>query len=134
METQAQVVQTITFLDICRIGGPITAILSGIAILAIIVVTVLGIRAKLKHADSSKHSWWLGMIAMWIFLFGILGFVSDVLESYFKISDLRMQGAMECLTMDACEGLIKIALTGFAALLGLTGAIITKQFSNKESR
>ena len=132
MESQESTIEITTFIDICRMGGSFTAILSGIVVLAILIITVLGIRAKLKHLDSNRHSWWLSLIAPWILLFGVVGFVSDVIKSYMSMSTLHIAGAMELLTTNTCEALIKIMLTGFAALLGLTGAIITKQFGNKK--
>ena len=124
-------VTTITLFDICRTGGTITSVFSGMALLIIIILVALGLIARVRHSVAPDYSWWLLRIAFALFIFGVAGFSSDIVETYMKLPHLRTMGAVPLLLEVVCESLIKIWLPSSVAFVAVLGTLVVGPLRNR---
>ena len=124
LDMNEPIARTITFLDLCQMGGSVTAALSGIVVVVIIVLTVLGLTARVRRTPAPDYAWWMLRIGLAVFFFGLAGFASDTVKTFMKISLMGHMGAPEILFASVCESLIKIMFTGSAAFVAVLGCLI----------
>lgn len=115
---------TTTLVDVCRIGGMITSVFSGLALLVIVILIVRGLIARFRNSAAPDYSWWLLRIAFALFIFGVAGFSSDIVKTYMKLSHLRAMGAVPLLQEVVCESLIKIWFTSSVAFVAVLGTLV----------
>ena len=122
-ETIETTVEVTTLGDLCRSCGLITSSLSGLALVAILVMAVIGVVRRIKGYDNNS-AWWIIRISLALFFLGIAGFANDVIIFYSKISDFRIRGALPLFFENLCEAALKIGFTSSIAFIGLVACLL----------
>ena len=82
METTVQQGSTVT---LPQLVGPAMLIVSLCAVIAFVVLLVIGLRTKAKGRESSCVGWWIRSVALWVFVFGFLSFATIATRDFAKI-------------------------------------------------
>ena len=120
METGIQTGEQVTLLQMV---GPVVALFSLMALLVILAVTGLGIRARIKGADVAGSSWWLGTCSRLMLIFGLLSFAWHLTTAFSTIG-LGGLGDPELIVLDCANAFAKLSLPLVVSLLGQVGIML----------
>lgn len=120
METTIQQGSTIT---LPQLVGPAMLIVSLGAIIAFVVLLVLGLRSKVKGRDSYPIAWWIRSVALWVFVFGVLSFATVATRDFAKIG-MGGLGNAPIIFDTLSEAFSRLMLASGVTLVGLTVSLI----------
>ncbi len=127
METATQGGVEVTLFQIV---GPVVVVVCLVALLAVLITTGFGIRARIKGADVTGASWWLGTCSRVLLIFGLLSFAWYLTTAFSKIG-MGAMGRPELIVNDLAEAFARLTLPLFVALLGHVGIMLIGRPSRK---
>jgi hypothetical protein len=131
-ETIDTTVEVTTLGDVCRSCGLITSSLSGLALVTILIMAVIGIVRRIKSHDNNI-SWWIIRISLALFFLGIAGFANDVIHFYVKIPNHVISRAIPEFYGAICEATYKICITSSVAFIGIVACLIVGPEKNNKN-
>jgi len=130
METTVQQGSTVT---LPQLVGPVMLLVSLCAVLAFIVLLVLGLRSKAKGTDSSCVAWWIRSVALWVFVFGFVSFSTVATRDFAKIG-IGGLGNPRLICDTLSEAFSRLMLASGVTIVGLTVSLIVGPPKKKELR
>ena len=116
-------VQTGYSVSIFQLIGPAMLIVSICAVVAFVVLLVLGLNSKTKGSDSTAIVWWIRSIALWVFIFGFVSFSYIAARDFAKIG-LGGLGASRLIFATLSDAFSRLMSASVVALVGLTASLI----------
>lgn len=117
---------SINQIDIVQVVGWPTLIVSAIAGVIILILFVVGVRARRGGRDHGCYREWLSSLALWMFVFGVMTAAAFLSRFSFNISISGGVTAPHLYYSAQGEALTRVELTSFVALVSLTASMILR--------